>query len=89
MEKFKWGVVILIVLIFGMSGFVYAKEKTRGRTKERINIYDKDWQRKGYVKEGSTWSTIYDRNNQKKGYIKDGNVYDKNWNRILNTKDKK
>jgi len=85
MVKFKWGVVILIILIFGMSGFVYAKE----RTKERTEIYDKDWQRKGYIEKGKSWDTIYDRNFQRKGYIKNGNVYDKDWNRKLNIKNKK
>lgn len=40
-----------------------------------ITIYDKDWQKDGYVRQG----TIYDKDWQKKGYIRKGIIYDKDW----------
>ncbi len=82
---------IIIGLIIGtMFSTTYAGEHHRssGKTsdKSRVEIYDKDWNRQGYIKKDKTWDTIYDKNHQRTGYIKDGVVYDKDWNRKLNIK---
>ncbi len=67
--------LVLAVLIFILAGQCLAGErKPRNQT---LNLYDRDWNRKGYVRDGQ----IYDRNWNRRGYIKDGTVYDKDWNR--------
>lgn len=53
----------------------------------RSEIYDRNWNRKGYIKRDSTtWDTIYNKKNERIGYIKNGSIFDKDWNCKLNIK---
>lgn len=74
----------LIIIFFSclfMVVPVFAAERG-SPNKETKSIYDKSWNRKGYIqKESKDSYTIYDKSWNRKGHIKDGSIYDKNWNR--------
>ena len=83
--------IILIILLAGLLGapiLSFAGRKG-DRKSNRVEIFDRNWQRRGHIKEGPAWSTIHDKDGNRIGYIKDKTIYDKNWNRLLNTEDKK
>ena len=54
----------------------YLREKEGGKD-ETIEIYNKDWTRKGYIKKEGDRYTIYNKNWQREGYIKGLEEYDR------------
>ena len=54
----------------------------------RTEIYDRNWNRRGYIRHDQYWSTIYDKDWNRIGHIKNGTVYDKDWNRKLNVRER-
>ncbi len=48
---------------------------------ERVDKYDKNWNRTGYKNKERDRTVVYDKNWNKVGYEKDGKIYDKNWNK--------
>ncbi len=61
--------------IYGKDG--HTQEYIRKDSRGKAEIYDRNWERKGFIRDG----VIYDKNWNREGYIKDGLIYDKNWNR--------
>jgi hypothetical protein len=63
-------------LIVVLCGFAWLTIILGLALAEEITIYDKDWQVKERIWDG----TMYDRDWRVKRHIEDGKVYDRNWN---------
>ncbi len=84
MSEYRKIIMLLFVLtLIPVQALGGSRHKDRGgpSTTNTYSVYDKDWNRSGYVREDKDRTVIYDKDYNVKGYIKNGTIYDKDWGR--------